>query len=185
MPKERKRQNSTRRHASGKRLSQVQAGQKTAFLDAFRVEGTILHAAIAAEVGRTTVYEWLKSDSEFAAAFRIAVDDYTDKIEREAFRRAVEGYDEPMFGQVQQLVDDGNGRKRAITSTAVVGVLRKYSDKLLEALLRGNRREKYNTRQHEITGKDGAPLVIEPSKLTNEQLQQVIDLLRATGEGEP
>lgn len=153
-----------------------------AFLEAFRVEGTILHAAAAANVGRSTIYEWLKADTDFAAAFQVAVEDYADKIEREAFRRAVDGYDEPIYGPVQELVDDGTGKKRSVTSTAIVGTVRKYSDKLLDSLLRGNRRDKYNVRQHEITGKDGAPLVIEPSKLTNDQLQQVIELLRSTQE---
>lgn len=181
MARERQQGEATQRKGSGQRLPEVEAARKAAFLEAFRIEGTILHAAAAAEVGRTTIYSWLKGDPEFAAAFQVAVEDYTDKIEREAFRRAVEGYDEPIIGQMQQLVDDGSGRKRAISSAAVIGTVRKYSDKLLEALLRGNRREKYNIRQHEISGKDGAPLVIEPSKLTDEQLQQVIELLRATG----
>ena len=49
--------------ASGKRLAEVQTAQQAAFLAAFRLHGTILHAALAAEVGRTTVYEWLKRDA--------------------------------------------------------------------------------------------------------------------------
>ena len=56
----------------------------------------------------------------------------TDVIEREAFRRAVEGWDEPVIGKVAPGID---GVLRDESGEPVV--TRKYSDRLLEVLLKG------------------------------------------------
>ena len=92
----------------------------------------------------------------------------------------MERVEEPVFGNVQELVTDGSGRTRVVTKTVVVGNVTRYSDKLLETALRGNRREKYNVRQHELTAKEGAPVASEQydfTRLDMEQRAQLKDLL--------
>lgn len=180
----REQRNTREPERSGQRTAGVIAGQKAAFVAAFRECGTILHAAAAAQVGRSTIYDWLKTDDAFATEFRQATDDFVDTLEREAVRRARDGVIEPVFGNTQETVEVSPGKFRTVTTTAEVGAIVKFSDKLMEVLLRGNRRDKYNTRQHEISGKDGAPLVLEPSKLSEQQLEQVLGLLSAVVGGE-
>lgn len=58
------------------------------------------------------------SDPEFAAAWEEAVDTARADIEHEIYRRAQEGYEEPVYG----------GKYKE----TVVGTVRRYSDRLLE-----------------------------------------------------
>lgn len=70
-------------------------------------------------------YEWLKrlrADPTFSALEEAALESYRDSLCREAHRRAVEGVDEPVIG--------GKDKDR------VVAVIRKYSDRLLELMLK-------------------------------------------------
>lgn len=165
-------------HANGRAQAEVRAAQKAAFLAAFPLTGTILRAAEAADVGRTTVYDWIEADGDFALAFQRVKEEFVDTLEAEAVRRARDGVDEPVFGPVEQTVEVAPGKFRVISTTGVVGTVRKYSDRLMEQLLRGNRHEKYNIRQHEHTGPGGVPLFeIDPTKLTTEQLQALLPVL--------
>lgn len=92
------------------------------------------------------VYEQRRADELFAAAWDDALDQASDLLEKEARRRAHDGWDEPVFGSLGN--NQGSGE---------IGTVRKYSDTLLIFLLKGARPEKYRDR-HEVTGKDGAPL---------------------------
>ena len=66
-------------------------------------------------------------------------------MEREARRRGLEGWDEPVFYQGAQLA-----------------TVRKYSDRMLELLLRGHRPERYKDR-FEHTGPVGGPIQLDLS----------------------
>ena len=85
-----------------------------AFLDSFQRIGVICRAAIDAGVSRRTVYNWLKNDEEFQNRFHLAEDDARDTIREEMHRRAVDGWDVPVYYQGE-----------------LVGRIRKYSDALL------------------------------------------------------
>ena len=82
------------------------------------------------------VYDWLKADQEFAAAFENAKEDAGDLLEEEARRRAHDGWLEPVFRKGERAWDavdeDGNvvhpGDERAVSF--VPAVMRKYSDGL-------------------------------------------------------
>lgn len=100
--------------------------KKAAFLKAFGVAGTILHAAAAVGIDRHTHYNWLKSDPEYAAAFAEAEVGVTELLEHEAVRRAKDGVEEPVF-------HDG----------AIVGHKLKYSDLLMIFLLKARAPQKY------------------------------------------
>lgn len=104
------------------------------FLGELRKRGNVSEAARAAKVGRKTVYQWKDAEPEFAAAWDEAIEQAIDAMEAEAYRRAVEGYDEPVFGRVAK---DEDGQ---------VGVIRKYSDSLMTTLLKAHRPEKYRER---------------------------------------
>src|SRR5215510_15222793 len=95
------------------------AKQKTlqsqkAFLQAYLKHGTIYHACLDAEIARVTHYDWLERDKGYAKAFKDAQACYLEILEREADRRAREGFDEPVFHKGE-----------------VCGHVRKYSDTLL------------------------------------------------------
>lgn len=136
------------------------AAKQNAFLQAYRVCGTIRRAAIAAEIDRTTHYEWLKQD-EYAAAFAQAQEDATDYLEDEARRRAAEGT------RVLKFTKDGSPIpnpfwKEGDPESEKYYVEHVYSDKLMDLLLRGNRPRKFANR-HEVTGADGGPLDVNHS----------------------
>lgn len=100
--------------------------------------------AIAAEAGgitRSTFFQWKREDLEFAKRAEDAAEAGIDLLEQEAIRRARDGVDKPVF----------QGGER-------VGVIREYSDSLMGLVLRGRRRDVFNTERHEVTGKDGEPI---------------------------
>lgn len=96
------------------------AHYKEAVLDALAKTGNVSLACCAAGVGRRTHYNWLKTDSEYEAAAQEAIDDAGDLLAAVARKRAVEGWDEPVY----------QGGK-------LVGHIRRYSDRLLMFLLCG------------------------------------------------
>jgi hypothetical protein len=101
------------------------------FLTSLADLGNVKAAVEIAGVSRAFVYEERGRDAVFAQAWDAALETASDVMEREAFRRAVEGVDEPVFSP--------KGFK--------VGTVRKYSDTLLIFLLKGARPEKYRERQ--------------------------------------
>ncbi|HKX80106.1 MAG TPA: hypothetical protein VJM34_16445 [Novosphingobium sp.] len=85
--------------------------------------GIVARAARAASPGSpggaaSTFKDERQRDPAFADAWEEALDTARAEIDHEIYRRAVEGYDEPVFG--------GKYREQ------VVGTIRRYSDRLLE-----------------------------------------------------
>lgn len=99
------------------------------FLTLLRVNGNVSESAAGIKVSRTALYEERKDDKTFAAAWDEAVEEAVDKLEGEAWRRAVEGWEEPVFYEGEEC-----------------GRVKKYSDRMLELLLKGHRPEKYRER---------------------------------------
>jgi hypothetical protein len=85
-------------------------------------------SAAAARIGvsRTALYNAREADAAFAAMWDDAVEAGVDRLEDAAFRRAVDGVEEPVFFRGQQ-----------------VGTIRRYSDALLIALLKAKRPGQY------------------------------------------
>lgn len=90
---------------------------------------SIGHACTAAGYARASVYEWRRSDTDFAERWLLAKDAAGDLLENEADRRARDGTDMPVFYAGEQ-----------------VGTKRKFSDALLLARLKAERPEKYSDR---------------------------------------
>jgi hypothetical protein len=99
-----------------------------AFLAAFRQTGMITAACAVAGVGRSTAYRRRHADEGFALALSDAEEEVTERIEREAFRRAVEGVERP------------------VSIAGEREVIREYSDTLLLALLRARKPEVWSER---------------------------------------
>ncbi len=129
------------------------------FLACYRETGSVTRAAEAAKIHRSIHYRRLQTDAAYKAAFDEAQEVAIAVLEDEAVRRAVEGVEEPLtykgeFSYLPKvdaqgaLVLDGEGHPQR----GKVMAIRKYSDSLLQFLLRGAKPEKYRERfQHEGT----------------------------------
>ena len=116
--------------------------KKAAFLAAYPEAGTVTGACEAAKISRTIHYVWLQEDGDYREAFELAKAELTESLEREAVRRARDGWNEPVFHEGK-----------------VCGFKRRFSDTLLIFLLKANNPEKYReTIRNELTGRDGEPL---------------------------
>jgi hypothetical protein len=101
--------------------------EREKFLEALGAGWSVTHAAERGGHKRQKFYEWRDRDEAFAAAWEEAVEAGTDRLEDEAFRRAVEGYDEDTF--------DGEGN--------LIRRVRKYDNSTIQTLIKGRRPEKY------------------------------------------
>lgn len=119
------------------------------FLEHLASTGNVTASAALVGMSRRGIYKHRDKNMKFAVAWEDALEDAADSLEAEARRRAVEGVDEPVYYQGKP-----------------VGYVRKHSDAMLMFLLKGNKPDKFRERfNHEHTGKDGSPLVINvPAK---------------------
>lgn len=129
------------------------------FLRAFALRGIVLDGCKAAGVSRSAVEHWRESSEWFDTLYNIAIEEAADRIEGEAFRRAVEGYDEPVIyqGMPTTIVDGVTGEQKQLT-------VRKYSDALMQTLLKGARPDKYrdNHKVEHVGGAGGVLVVPAP-----------------------
>lgn len=95
------------------------ADARARFLDVYRVTGQLQRSAQAAGVAPSTVRQHKKDDPEFLAALEEAYEDFRESLENEAMRRALMGWEEPVYQKGEQ-----------------VGTIRKYDTRLLELMLK-------------------------------------------------
>jgi hypothetical protein len=91
-----------------------------------------------ASVGRSTAYDWRTKDKCFAALWDGAIEEGSDLLEDEAWRRAVNGTDRPV-GFYQGVAGD---------------VIKSYSDRLLIFLLKARRPSKFGDKIETSTGEN-------------------------------
>jgi hypothetical protein len=116
---------------SGQNLTAAQAGRaKHAFLKDYVAWANISSACVVAGVMRQTYYTWLENDLEFAAAVKLAGEAATERLEREAWRRATEGspYTRTSYWHGEPVGTDSKIE---------------YSDQLLMLLLRARKPDLY------------------------------------------
>jgi len=124
------------------------AKKKALFLKQLALTGNVTKSAASADWRRQTAHEHRKNDPKFAEAWENAEQEYADHLEREADRRAVEGFDEPRFYEGQ-----------------VCGHVRKYSDTLLIFRLKALRPSKYRDNQAvTVSGPYGGPIEIADAR---------------------
>lgn len=134
----------------------LSAERRRLFLRCFALRGIVLDGCRAAGVSRGAVEHWRESSEWFDTMYHIAIEEAADRIEGEAFRRAVEGYDEPVIyqGMTTVVIDKDTGEEKQL-------VVRKYSDTLLQTILKGARPEKYRENHKvEHTGQAGGVLIL-------------------------
>ena len=128
-----------------KKPAKFTPARQTTFLDALRDGETVVDAALKAGVNRDAFYRRRKADTEFASAWDDAYERGTDKLEREAQRRAVEGVPDFKVGPGGQLVE-----------------MTRYSDTLLIFLLKARRPWKFRDNVRvEHSGPAGGPIMTE------------------------
>lgn len=139
--------------------------RQKAFLEAYKIGGTIVSGCKAAKVSRRVVLNWRTREPEFAQRFLEAHEEASEALETEARRRAKDGWDEPVFYEGE-----------------IVGSKRKYSDTLLIFLMKGNLPEKYKER-FEHSGDVDHPVSVELdlTKLSDEELQSLEDIVDKMG----
>lgn len=113
---------------------------KALFLAALAEVPVVVHACKAAGVNRATAWRAREADPEFAKAWDEALEEGVDRAEQEAFRRAVAGYEKPVWYKGE-----------------LVGTETVHSDALLALILKGRRKKVYAERT-ELTGADGGPV---------------------------
>jgi hypothetical protein len=100
--------------------------KRAAFLTALGGGNTVTFAAERVGVTRQVAYRVREQDPTFKAEWEQAVEQGTEALEQEAKRRALEGWDEPVY-----------------QGGAMVGTVRKHSDTLLIFLLKGRKPATY------------------------------------------
>ncbi len=112
------------------------------FLAAYAEVGHISEAAKIAKCNRAVHYQAMKKSEDYALAFSFARQQAVEVLEIEARRRAVDGWEEPVY-----------------QGGELVGTKRKFSDILLIFLLKAANPDKYADRQKtELTVTD--PVVV-------------------------
>jgi hypothetical protein len=145
-----------------KRLKLTEA-RRERFLNALAETGNITAAVVLAGTSRMRVYELRKVDEDFRAAWDEAENSASDKLEAEAWRRAVDGVPEPLVS-AGKIVRDDDGNPIAI---------RRYSDAMLTLLLKARRPEKFRERNSvEKSGLDGKPIQLDDAR---QRLRDKID----------
>ena len=103
--------------------------KRTAFLSALAEYGNVTQAADKAGVNRVYLYEVRAEDKAFKKEWEEAARYGALRLEDEARRRAIEGWEEPVWHKGMEC-----------------GTVRKYSDTLLIVLLKAHHPEKYAER---------------------------------------
>jgi hypothetical protein len=123
-------------------------GLREGFLTAMRNNGgNVSDAAQKCAMSRMSCYQERQRSATFAARWQEIVDGYTDAMEAEAFRRAVQGVTEPVFHAGE-----------------MCGAVQKYSDTLLKFLLESRDPDRFRAKGQTAratiaTGKAGEEVV--------------------------
>lgn len=99
------------------------------FLEHLAETANVKAACQVAGIARQTAYRWREEDTGFADEWAKALERGIEACESEAFRRAFEGVDKPVYQ---------GGR--------MVGTTREYSDSLAQFMLKAHAPEKYRER---------------------------------------
>lgn len=143
----------------GGRPVKFDSNKKILFLEKLAEYGIKSKAAKAAGVSHCTILRHIEKDPAFAREVQIAEESAADSFEDELIRRAVHGYEEPVFF---------NGVE--------VGKVRKYSDRLLDKLVTATKREKYGQQSTvNVEGKITHEVKIQAKKNIMGNLERIIE----------
>jgi hypothetical protein len=132
--------------------------RKRIFLKALAETGSVSRAAKIAGVSLRRPAEWRSVDPAFAQEWEDAMEQAADKLEAEAWRRAVEGVDEPVVS-MGQIVRNQDGSMLT---------MRRYSDQLLTMLLRGAKPDKYGPQSLQATPLENLGIMMVLEKMAHD-----------------
>lgn len=155
------------------RIKRITPLRMKKFLAALRETGRVTAAARAGEVARSSWYDRREKDDQFAQDWDDAEREYLDEAEAEAFRRAIDGVD------VARPYTHWDGDEKETRFHTI----NEKSDRLLEFVLKNRHPEYKPTKNLEISGPGGAPLVPASDQtnfdnLTDDELEQLVELQR-------
>lgn len=127
------------------------------FVEALKEVPNVARAAEIAGISRQRAYQLRGEDPSFAAAWDHALGSSVDALEAEAFRRAKDGTDKPVFHMGAQC-----------------GVIREYSDTLAIFLLKAHKPEYREKQTVALTGSGDSPLF--PQSRQTRLLQDAVAL---------
>lgn len=159
-----------------------------AFLAALREYPVVQHGCDAVGIERCTAYRARQADDAFAAAWDEAIESGVDRAEKEAFRRGVVGFLEPVIdkGRLAYAYERVVGEDGAETFKPVLDdrgqpvplTVRKHSDPLLSLILKGRRKKVYADRT-ELTGADGGPVQTLDDTARSARVAQLLAIAKA------
>jgi len=114
---------------------------EAAFLGTLSKRANVTEACRAAGIQRATAYKRRAENESFAARWDQAISEASDALMEEAWRRAVDGVDRPVYQGGTQ-----------------VGSVREYSDRLMEKLLEAHHPAFRRLQRVELTGANGGPV---------------------------
>lgn len=123
------------------------------FLTLYRLTGQLQRAARETGISPTTVRDLKKKDPAFLAAMDEAYEDFKEGLEKELLRRAIMGWEEPVYQQGQ-----------------LAGTVRKYDARLLELAVKRHIPEYKEKTQVEVTAKPG--LLAVPTRESEEDWEK-------------
>lgn len=123
------------------KLNSLTPAKKAKFLAVLAETGNVSTAAKTAGISRCSLYDRRKREAAFAKAWDDSEKQAADVLEKEAWRRAVDGVDEPVYQKGE-----------------CVGTVRRYSDTLLIFLMKGANPQKYADRRR-IEGDPDNPVL--------------------------
>lgn len=146
------------------------------FLVASSTFGTISRACLEAGCARSTVYEWLHTDTPFNHAFASAIEGYRDTIKNEIHDRAVIGEKIPMVSR-GSLVLDKNGDPVFITrkSDQLLGLLARAFVKEYRSVPGDSMNEMVQVTSHSIVIQDIRKLSPEILDMLLQELERIQD----------
>jgi hypothetical protein len=112
------------------------AARQQQFLDHLAETGNVIRSVRLVGTSPARIYALRRDDPAFRQAWEAAEEIAADRLEQEAWRRAVEGFDEPLVSG-GRLVKDEDGTPL---------MLRRYSDTLLITLLKAHRPGRFGRR---------------------------------------
>lgn len=140
---------------------------RSGFLEAFEKTGMVSRACEAIGISRQTAYAERQRNEDFAIEWHDVEERVTETMEREAYRRAVEGVTEPVVSAGKHVTD-----------------VQSYSDRLLEFMLKARRPERYRDRVDvKHSGSVERRVKVDLSKLSDDELAD-LERLAAKMDGE-
>lgn len=124
------------------RPEQMTEDQQAMYINAIREHGLSASARALAGVSKKQLEFTIEQNADFAEQLEDALEYSADALEREARRRAVDGYEENVYFKGEY-----------------VGTQTRYSDALLIHLLKGRRKDVFGD-STKITGDKNAPLQV-------------------------